>query len=177
MPIRPPAPVGQPVQAAVLRAMLADLKMPGALEAVDGVLAQVDSGAVTAGEAIELVLNAQIALRNNRRLQAAMRSYGPTASATTFRAPRVIAPARHVHDVLCVGVFRVREPVLRAHGIGRDDVPAGQEGAAQFLGCVHGKRRLAIHSDVPDHVDHPFSSGRGVRPRARSPFSTAAGAV
>ena len=38
-----------------LRAMLADLKMPGALEAVDGVLAQVDSGAVTAGEAIELV--------------------------------------------------------------------------------------------------------------------------
>ena len=57
-----------------LRAMLADLKMPGALEAVDGVLAQVDSGAVTASEAIELVLNAQIALRNNRRLQAAMRS-------------------------------------------------------------------------------------------------------
>ena len=57
-----------------LRAMLADLKMPGALEAVDGVLAQVDSGAVTAGEAIELVLNAQIALRNNRRLQAARRS-------------------------------------------------------------------------------------------------------
>ncbi len=44
------------------------------VEAVDGVLAQVDSGAVTAGEAIELVLSAQIALRNNRRLQAAMRS-------------------------------------------------------------------------------------------------------
>ena len=57
-----------------LRAMLADLKMPGALEAVDGVLAKVDSGAVTASEAIEEVLNAQIALRNNRRLQAAMRS-------------------------------------------------------------------------------------------------------
>lgn len=45
-----------------LRAMLADLKMPGALEAVDGVLAKVDSGTVTAGEAIELVLDAQIAL-------------------------------------------------------------------------------------------------------------------
>ena len=44
--------------------------MPGALEAVDGVLAKVDSGAVTAGEAIEQVLGAQIALRNNRRLQA-----------------------------------------------------------------------------------------------------------
>ena len=57
-----------------LRAMLADLKMPGALEALDGVLAQGDSGAATAGDAIEQVLNAQIALRNNRRLQAAMRS-------------------------------------------------------------------------------------------------------
>ena len=57
-----------------LREMLADLKMPGALEAIDGVLAQVDNGAVTAGEAIERVLGAQIALRNNRRLQAAMRS-------------------------------------------------------------------------------------------------------
>ena len=35
---------------------LADLKTPGALEAVDGVPTQVDSGAMTAGEAIELVL-------------------------------------------------------------------------------------------------------------------------
>ena len=60
-----------------LRAMLAELKMPGALEAVDGVLAKVDSGAVTAGEAIEQVLGAQIALRNNRRLPAAMRSSAP----------------------------------------------------------------------------------------------------
>ena len=57
-----------------LRAMLADLKMPGALEAVDGVLAQADSGATTAGEAIEQLLNAQIALRNNRRLETAMRA-------------------------------------------------------------------------------------------------------
>ena len=39
--------------------------MPSAIEAVDGVLAQVDSGAVTAGEAIELVLDARIAPRDN----------------------------------------------------------------------------------------------------------------
>ena len=57
-----------------LRAMLADLKMPGALEAVDGILAQADSGAVTASEAMEELLNAQILLRNNHRLQAAMRA-------------------------------------------------------------------------------------------------------
>ena len=57
-----------------LRAKLADLKMPGALEAVDGILAQADGGSATAGEAIEQLLDAQIALRNNRRLETAMRS-------------------------------------------------------------------------------------------------------
>lgn len=56
-----------------LRSMLADLKMPGALEALDEVLQGADSG-LTAGEAIERLLGAQIALRNNRRLEAAMRS-------------------------------------------------------------------------------------------------------
>ena len=55
-------------------AMLADLKMPGALEAVDGILAQADSGAATVGEAIEQLLGAQIVLRNNRRLDSAMRT-------------------------------------------------------------------------------------------------------
>ena len=57
-----------------VRAMLADLKMPGALEKADDILAQADGGTVTAGEAIEKLLDAQIVLRNNRRLAAAMRS-------------------------------------------------------------------------------------------------------
>ena len=57
-----------------VRAMLADLKMPGALEAVDGILAQADGGTVTATEAIEQLLSAQIVLRNNRRLKTAMRA-------------------------------------------------------------------------------------------------------
>ena len=57
-----------------VRSMLVDLKMPGALEAVDGILAKADSGAATATEAIEELLDAQIALRNNRRLFTAMRS-------------------------------------------------------------------------------------------------------
>ena len=52
-----------------LREMLADLRMPGALEAVDQVLADVDGGAATAAEAIERLLAAQIALRNDRRLE------------------------------------------------------------------------------------------------------------
>ena len=57
-----------------VRAMLADLKMPGALEAADGILARADGGSATAAEAIEELLAAQIALRNNRRLDSAMRS-------------------------------------------------------------------------------------------------------
>ena len=57
-----------------LREMLADLKMPGALEAVDGILSEADSGTLSAAEAIEQLLNAQILLRNNRRLQTAMRA-------------------------------------------------------------------------------------------------------
>jgi DNA replication protein DnaC len=47
--------------------------MPGALEALDGILQGVDGGTLTAPDAIEQLLAAQIQLRNNRRLQA-MRS-------------------------------------------------------------------------------------------------------
>ena len=57
-----------------IAAQLADLKMPGALEALDEVLRGIDGGGTTAGEAIEPLLAAQIALRNSRRLEAAMRS-------------------------------------------------------------------------------------------------------
>jgi len=57
-----------------LRDMLAQLKMPGSLETVDEVLHQLDGGHITGAEALEQVIGAQIRLRNDRRLQAAMRS-------------------------------------------------------------------------------------------------------
>ena len=57
-----------------IRAQLAGLKLPGALEALDPILSGVDGGRFTAAEAIEKLLAAQIGLRNNRRLQAAMRA-------------------------------------------------------------------------------------------------------
>ena len=57
-----------------IRSMLADLKMPGSLEAVDAILGEIDGGRLAATEAISRLLSAQISLRNNRRLQAAMRS-------------------------------------------------------------------------------------------------------
>jgi DNA replication protein DnaC len=57
-----------------IRSMLADLKMPGSLEAVDGILGEIDGGRLAATDAICRLLSAQITLRNNRRLQTAMRS-------------------------------------------------------------------------------------------------------
>ena len=57
-----------------IRGMLADLKMPGSLEAIDGILSDIDGGKLVATDAIRRLLSAQITLRNNRRLQAAMRS-------------------------------------------------------------------------------------------------------
>ena len=53
---------------------LVDLKMPGSLEALGDVIRGVDGGSLTGSEAIEQLLGAQIALRNNRRLEASMRS-------------------------------------------------------------------------------------------------------
>lgn len=57
-----------------IRAQLADLKMPGALEALDDILSGLDGGTLQPQAALEALLASQIALRNNRRLQAAMRS-------------------------------------------------------------------------------------------------------
>jgi DNA replication protein DnaC len=57
-----------------LRTQLADLKMPGALEALDSILARIDGGQLGAADAVEALLGAQITLRNTRRLVAAMRS-------------------------------------------------------------------------------------------------------
>lgn len=55
-----------------LKAHLADLQMPGSLEAVDSLLERLDHGALSPAEAMEQLLAAQVALRRQRRLQAAM---------------------------------------------------------------------------------------------------------
>ncbi len=57
-----------------IRRQCADLKLPGALEALDEILSRIDGGELTGAASLEALLQAQITLRNNRRLQAAMRS-------------------------------------------------------------------------------------------------------
>ena len=57
-----------------VRAKLADLKLPGALEAVDAVLARADGGGLSVAVALEELLDAQLELRIRRRLESARRT-------------------------------------------------------------------------------------------------------
>lgn len=66
MPAAPQATVD------ALKDHLVSLQMPGSLEVVDEVLSQLDSGALSPTAALERVLAAQVALRRQRRLTAAI---------------------------------------------------------------------------------------------------------
>ncbi len=57
-----------------LKSHLVDLQMPGGLEVVDSILERLDHGAISPVEAMEQLLAAQVELRRQRRLQAALRS-------------------------------------------------------------------------------------------------------
>ncbi len=135
-----------------LRAMLADLKLPGALEAVDGILAQADSGAVTASEAIEELLSAQIVLRNNRRLQTAMRSSRLPAVKTLQQFDFSLRPTepRHLdHDQPRDRGRRVGPPRLLRHACRTLDRVADRG-----VGCERTRtRRLHV-------LTHPAPGGR-----------------
>ncbi len=97
--------------------------MPGALEAIDGILQQAGGGAVTAGEAIEELLDAQIALRNNRRLQTAMRS--SRAAGDLSRRLRVLThPALLVVDEIAY-------------------LPISQDGAVLFFQLINARHERA----------------------------------
>ena len=57
-----------------VRAKLADLKLPGSLEAVDEILSRADGGSLSVAGAIEALLDAQLELRVHRRLESARRT-------------------------------------------------------------------------------------------------------
>ena len=48
--------------------------MPGSLEVVDALMEQLDGGTISAAEALEQILSAQVSLRRERRIISAMRS-------------------------------------------------------------------------------------------------------
>ena len=63
-----------PAAVEMIKAHLADLQMPGRLEVVDALMEQLDGGIISAAEALEQLLSAQVSLRRERRIISAMRS-------------------------------------------------------------------------------------------------------
>ena len=120
-----------------IRAQLADLKMPGALEALDQILSGIDGGTLGAPEAIENLLGAQISLRNNRRLQAAMLV---TPSSVGHFQPPQLGPFR---PALTEGT-RGREPTAQAHRGRPGAEPSGAEGPAGKRVVTAGERRQVV---------------------------------
>ncbi len=132
-----------------LRAMLADLRLPGALEAVDGILAQADSGAVTASEAMEELLNAQIVLRNNRRLQTAMRASRLPAVKTLAQFDFAFQPSikrEQIESLHELGFLERKENVvfLGPPGVGKTHlaislaIAAAESGRRVYYGTLAG---------------------------------------
>lgn len=154
-----------------IRAMLADLKLPGALEAVDGILSKADGGSLSAAEAIQELLSAQITLRNNRRLQAAMRSSRLPAVKTLQEFDFSFQPSikrDQIESLADLGFLERKENVvlLGPPGVGKSHlaislaIAAAQKGRRVYYGTLADlvssleearaagalKRRLAVLS-------------------------------
>jgi DNA replication protein DnaC len=130
-----------------IRAQLADLKMPGALEALDDILRALDGGSVQAPAAIERLLGAQIALRNNRRLQAAMRSSRLPAVKTLGDFDFTFQPSlkrEQIESLHTLGFVERRENVilLGPPGVGKSHlaislaIAAAQHGRRVYYGTL-----------------------------------------
>jgi len=130
-----------------LRAQLADLKMPGALEALDEILRQVDGGSLAGPAAIEALLGAQISLRNNRRLVAAMRSSRLPAIKTLIDFDFSFQPSlkrEQIDSLHTLGFLERRENVvlLGPPGVGKTHlaislaIAAAQSGRRVYYGTL-----------------------------------------
>ena len=130
-----------------IRAQLADLKMPGALEALDDILRALDGGSLQAPVAIERLLGAQIALRNNRRLQAAMRSSRLPAVKTLADFDFTFQPSvkrEQIDSLHTLGFVERRENVilLGPPGVGKSHlaislaIAAAQHGRRVYYGTL-----------------------------------------
>ena len=127
--------------------LIADLKMPGALEALDEILRQLDGGTLPAPAALEALLGAQISLRNNRRLQAAMRSSRLPAVKTLADFDFTFQPSlkrEQIDSLHTLGFVERRENVvlLGPPGVGKTHlaislaIAAAQSGRRVYYGTL-----------------------------------------
>ena len=155
-----------------VRGMLADLKVPGALEAFDG-------GAVTAREAIEQLLTAQIRLRNNRRLETAMRASRLPAVKTLAEFDFTFQPSikrEQIESLHGLGFLQRAENVilLGPPGVGKTHlaislaIAAAQAGRRVYYGTLAGLIDSLIEakaagnlSPAPARADASGAAGRG----------------
>ena len=142
-----PAPPAEPSLRERLRAQLVDLKMPGALEALDAILAGLDGGQLAPTAALEALLGAQISLRNNRRLQAAMRASRLPAAKTLADFDFTGQPSvkrEQIESLHTLGFLERRENVLflGPPGVGKTHlaialaVAAAQRGRRIYYGTL-----------------------------------------
>jgi len=146
-----------------IREMLADLKLPGALEAVDDILAEVDRGSVTAGEAVERLLGAQISLRNNRRLQTAMRSSRLPAIKTIGQFDFAFQPSiqrEQLESLHELGFVKRRENVifLGPPGVGKTHLAIPSPSLPPSLAVASTTELWSISSSRWNKLEQPVSS-------------------
>jgi DNA replication protein DnaC len=145
-----------------IRAQLADLKMPGALEALDDILRQADGGTLSAAQAVEQVLGAHIALRNARRLQTATRASRLPAIKTLADFDFSFQPSikrEQIESLHTLGFIERKENVvfLGPPGVGKSHLALSLAVAA-----VEGGRRVYFSTlaDLITSLEEAQAQGR-----------------
>ena len=123
-----------------------DLQTPGSLEVVDALMEQLDGGTISAAEALEQLLSAQVSLRRERRIISAMRSSRIRGAKTldsfdfSFQASIDRAQIMNLHQL----GFITRKEKRHLPGAGR----RGQHPLGHILGdhgCGAGETGILRH--------------------------------